>query len=67
MEQQGEERHVLDVSGLARVLGRTEASIRAAVYRGTGLPPRLDGRRLLWNAEVVERWIKAKDSPRSGA
>lgn len=51
---------VLYVHDLAKLLGRTESSIRSAVGRGGAdwLPPRLNVRRLSWRRETVEQFLK---------
>lgn len=55
---------VLYVPDMARKLGRTEASIRSAVNRGTDdLPPRLEGRRLAWRTVTVDAWLAAREKP----
>lgn len=53
---------VLHVPELARKLGRTEASIRSSVNRGSDdLPPRLQGRRLAWRTATVDAWLAARE------
>jgi predicted DNA-binding transcriptional regulator AlpA len=59
---------ILYVTDLARMLGRTESAIRAAVNRGAAwLPPSFPmGRRLAWRREDVERFMadQAKNTRR---
>lgn len=56
---------VLYVPDLARMLGRTEAAIRASVNRESDdIPPRLQiGRRLCWRRETVQQWLKDREQP----
>lgn len=57
------EAQVLYVAELAKLLGRTEASIRSAVARGADwLPPRITmGERLAWRRETVEAFLKGRE------
>jgi predicted DNA-binding transcriptional regulator AlpA len=64
------EAQVLKVSDLARMLGRTEASIRSAINRDdTGsIPPRLNmGRRICWRRSTVEAWLRDREQAQEPA
>lgn len=56
---------VLYVPEMAKMLGRTEAAIRASVNRASDdIPPRLlIGRRICWRRETVKRWLKDREQP----
>lgn len=56
---------VLYVYDMARLLGRTEAAIRASVNRASDdIPPRLlIGRRICWRRETVQQWLKDREQP----
>ena len=54
---------VLYVPDLAKLLGKTEASIRSAVNRGGAdwLPPRMNTTRLQWYRPTVDAFLQALD------
>ena len=56
---------VLHVPELAKLLGRTEAAIRASVNRDSAdIPPRLlIGRRICWRRETVDAWLREREQP----
>lgn len=56
---------VLYVPELAKMMGRTEAAIRASVNRQSDdIPPRLlIGRRICWRRETVQQWLKDREQP----
>lgn len=60
VEAMANESEVLNVADLAKMLGRTEAAIRASVNRDSAdIPPRLlIGRRLCWLRATVNAWLR---------
>lgn len=59
------EAQVLYVADLAKLLGKTEASIRSAVNRGGAdwLPQRMATTRLQWYRPTVDAFLQRLDKP----